>query len=99
MAIKIKLTMLDGRVFKVRNLTATSLHDFINFDLAPKGVELKFYEVLMGVYIRVPNISRIEILDEDFGEDFKEDDKKEEPSEPEVPEESVPEEKLEEVEK
>ena len=58
--IDLKITMLDGREFFIRSIYALSRDDFIKTNLNPHGVELKWYDVVNGVTIRVENICSIE---------------------------------------
>ena len=74
--------MNDGREFKIRNLEAMSVHDFIKHSLMPAAVELIWYEVLPSQFIRVSNISLIEQIPGEFEEPLEEEETpEEEPSE------------------
>lgn len=73
--IKLKISMNDGRAFKIRNLEANSVHDFIKFSLMPAAVELIWYEILPTQFIRVSNISLIEMIPGEFEEPLEEPEK------------------------
>lgn len=66
--IKLKISMADGKAYRVRNLQSNSVYDFIKNVLMKGGTENQWYEVLPTEFIRISQITSIEKLDDGFGE-------------------------------
>ena len=60
--INLKVTMLDGREYNVRNLVAEDVKEFIRLVFTPFGVQLKWCEIVPGEWIYVQNISCMRVL-------------------------------------
>lgn len=75
--IKLKINMNDGTAYRIRNLSALTIKDFIKTVLMPAGVELIWYQVIPGEYIRVSSISSITEILEEFVVPFSEEDEDE----------------------
>jgi len=58
--INLKITMISGEFYKIRNFVSLNVEDFIKSVLTRAGTFAKWYEVLPEVFIKVENIQSIE---------------------------------------
>jgi hypothetical protein len=57
--INIKITMVDGSEYKIRNMIADNVKDFHKAVIAPYGTNQSFVEIIPGELIFVANIISI----------------------------------------
>jgi len=63
--INVKITMVDGSEYNIRNGLAASVHDFHKMVIAPYGTNLALVEIIKGTLISVANIISIREMDDE----------------------------------
>ena len=69
--INLRITMVSGQDFVIRNFAANSVVGFIKMVLMPNRTQLNWYEIIPGNFIQVSQIQGIEKLEDKEPEEDK----------------------------
>lgn len=67
--IDLRITMVSGKSYKIKNVFAEDTNHFIRAVLTKSGTQLNWYEVIQDVFIQVSQIQSVEKLREVIEED------------------------------
>ncbi len=62
--INIKVTMINGKEYNVKNFAAMNVQEFIKFVFMPHGVSIPWVEILPEEFMYAPNVLNIRKLTE-----------------------------------
>ena len=63
--INIKIELVNGQVFHVKNSLANNVNEWTRRSLSPHGVTMRWHEIIPGTVIQVSNIATITAMTQD----------------------------------